>query len=396
MSAKGPKGLQVHRAEAAAVAKKLLFLLILISQISYAQEQQDNSLEVDFNSYFDNFRLIVVYPTISINKNLDSKTSVNASYLVDAISSASMKMIMRVDGITSATKSTQGGESNLTELRHQFSAGITRFIGDVSISANGMYSTEHDYNSKTFAVNLSVPFAKKNTIFQLGFAGNWDKVYPKTRDWTKDRNTQTVNLAVSQILSKKLIGQLDFSFINVDGFMLDGYQVVRILNGSTFQVLEPITPDKRIRKAFGGRLNYGVTKLSTVQLGYRYYWDTWDIKSHTIELGYKSHLTESINFRLDLRQYFQTQAYFFKPKYLVPEQFMAVDSKLNSGYTTDISVGFDFTGSKGSDFPLLNSDKMALITKLGFYHRYTDSPDWFSNLNSLYAYLITLGWRYNF
>jgi Protein of unknown function (DUF3570) len=396
MYAKVLRAVPAHRAEAAVVVKRILFLLILISQISFAQEQPDNSLEVDFNSYFDNFRLIVVYPTISISKNLDNKTSVNASYLVDAISAASMRMVMRVDGITSATKSTQGGETGLTELRHQFTGGITRFIGDVSISANGMYSVEHDYNSKTFAANLSLPFAKKNTIFQVGFAGNWDKVYPKIRDWTKDRNTQTVNLALSQILSKKFIAQLDFSFINVDGFMLDGYQVVRILNGSTFQVLEPITPNKRVRKAVGGRFNYGVTKFSTFQLGYRYYWDTWNIKSHTFEVGYKSHISEDVNFLLDLRQYFQTKAYFFKSEYLTPEPFMVVDSKLNSGYTTDISIGFDFKGSSGSNFFLLNSDKMTFITKLGFYHRYTDSPDWFSRLNSLYAYLITLGWRYNF
>ena len=396
MSAKVLKAAQVHKAEAVAVVKKFLFIILLISGISFAQEQGDNTLEVDFNSYFDNFRLIVIYPTISINKNLDNKTSVNASYLVDAISSASMRMTLRVDGITSATKTTNGGENGITELRHQLSAGITRFIGDVSISANGMYSTEHDYSSKTFAANLSIPFAKKNTIFQLGFAGNWDKVFPQTRTWTKDRNTQSINLAVSQILSKSLIGQLNFGFINVEGFMLDGYQVVRIVNGSTLKVLEPITPDKRVRRAFGGRLNYGITKLSTIQLGYRYYWDSWDITSHTIEAGYRSHIKDNINFVLDLRQYFQTKAYFFKSTYLAPETFMAVDSKLNSGYTTDISIGFDFAGSNGSSFPLLNSDKMTLITKLGFYHRYTDSPDWFSRANSLYAYLVTLGWRYNF
>jgi hypothetical protein len=396
MYVKVPKAAQDHRAEAAVVVKRFLSLILLLSSIAYSQEQPDNTLEVDFNSYFDNFRLVVVYPTISINKNLDTKTSVNASYLVDAISSASMRMVLRVDGITSATKSTNGGESGLTELRHQFSAGITRFIGDVSVSANGMYSTEHDYNSKTFAANLSVPFAKKNTIFQLGFAGNWDRVFPQTRTWTKDRNTQSLNLAVSQILSKNLIGQLDFSFINVEGFMLDGYQVVRIVNGSTLKILEPITPDKRVRKAFGSRLNYGITKLSTIQLGYRYYWDTWEIKSHTIEAGYKSHIKDNVNFVLNLRQYFQTKAYFFKSEYLEPETFMAVDSKLNSGYTSDISAGFDFTGSNGSSFPLLNSDKMTLITKLGFYHRHTDSPDWFSRLNDLYAYLVTLGWRYNF
>ncbi len=387
---------QAHRAEVAAVVKKVLFLLVFLSQITFAQEQPDNSIEVDFNSYFDNFRLVVVYPTISINKNIDSKTSVNASYLVDAISSASMRMTLRVDGITSATTTTNGGENGLTELRHQFNAGVSRLIGDATISLNGMYSTEHDYSSKTFAANISLPFAKKNTIFQAGFAGNWDKVFPQTRTWTKDRNTQSINLGISQILSKNLIGQIDFTFMNVEGFMLDGYQVVRLINGYTLKVLEPNTPDKRIRKAFGGRFNYGLTKKSTLQLGYRYYWDTWDINSHTIEAGFKSHITENINLLIDLRQYFQTKAYFFKPEYTVPETFMAVDSKMNSGYTNDVSVGLNFSGSKNINFPLLNSENTMLITKLGFYHRHTDSPDWFSRMNDLYAYLITIGFKYNF
>lgn len=200
---------------------------------------------------------------------------------------------------------------------------------------------------------------------------------------------------MSQILSKNLIGQLDFTWINIDGYMLDGYQVVRILNGSTFRVLEPVTPDKRVRRAFGSRMNYGVTKNSTLEFGYRYYWDSWDITSHTFEAGYKSHISENVNLMVDFRQYLQTKAYFFKPVYLTPEPYMAVDSKLNSGYTNDISIGLNFSGSKGNIIPLLN-ENMTLITKLGFYHRHTDSPDWFSRMNDLYAYLITLGWKYNF
>ncbi|MFZ4591311.1 MAG: DUF3570 domain-containing protein [Ignavibacteria bacterium] len=378
------------------MVKRFLFVLILISQISFAQEEGGNSLEVDFNSYFDNFRLVVVYPTISINKSLDSKTSVNASYLVDAISSASMRMTLRVDGITSATKTTNGGKEGLTELRHQLNAGVSRFFGDVSVSLNGMYSTEHDYSAKTLAANISIPVAKKNTIFQLGLAGNWDKVFPQTRTWTKDRNTQSINLGMSQILSKNLIAQIDFTFMNVEGFMLDGYQVVRIVNGNTLKILEPITPDKRMRKAFGGRINYGVTKNSTLKFGYRYYWDTWEIKSHTFEAGFKTHLSENVNLLIDYRRYIQTKAYFFKPVYLVPEPLMAVDSKLNSGYTNDISLGLNFKGGNNIKFPLLGDENLTLITKFGFYHRHTDSPDWFSRLNDLYAYLITIGFKYNF
>ena len=92
----------------------------------------------------------------------------------------------------------------------------------------------------------------------------------------------------------------------------------------------------------------------------------------------------------------QTKAYFFKPTYIVPEPLMAVDSKLNSGYTNDISLGLNFKGGSNIKFPLLGDENLTLITKFGFYQRHTDSPDWFSRLNDLYAYLITIGFKYNF
>ena len=92
--------------------------------------------------------------------------------------------------------------------------------------------------------------------------------------------------------------------------MLDGYQVVRIITGPLLQILEPVEPDKRIRRAAGIRTNFGISKSSTIQIGYRYYWDTWDINSHTIEGTYKTHLSDNLNLTLELRQYFQTKAYF--------------------------------------------------------------------------------------
>ncbi|MBS1493655.1 MAG: DUF3570 domain-containing protein [Bacteroidetes bacterium] len=360
----------------------------------FAQQPTEDELQVNMNSYFDNFRLIVIYPSISITKNLDSKTSVNASYLVDAISSATMQMLFRVDGVTSATKTTTGGGDNTPdELRHQLNLGLTRDVFGATVSVDGMYSTEHDYSSKTFAANLIMPFAKKNTIFQIGYAGNWDKVFPQTRTWTKDRNTTTINLGVTQILSKKIISQLDFSYINVNGYMLDGYQVVRILDGSTLRTLEPIEPDVRVRKAAGLRMNFGVTKLSTLLLGYRYYWDTWDIKSHTFDIEYKTHVSNYTNISLGFRQYFQTKAYFFKPEYAAPEELMTVDGKLNSGNTNQLSLDLEVKGNKSLDLPFLNNEKVSLISSIGFYHRHTDSPDWATRLSEMYAYLFSIGFK---
>ncbi|MCE1164264.1 MAG: DUF3570 domain-containing protein [Bacteroidetes bacterium] len=377
------------------MVKFILLLAVLFSPFAlFSQDLPDNEIQVNMNSYFDNFRLIVLYPSVNVTKSLDKNTSISGSYLVDAISSASMKMVFRVDGITSATSNKTGGADNTPdELRHQFNLGVTRNILGATISGDGMYSIEHDYSSKTFAANLTIPFAKKNTIFRLGYAGNWDKVFPQTRYWTKNRNTSTFNLGLTQILSKKLIAQLDFSFINIDGFMLDGYQVVRILNGNNFSVLEPVEPEKRIRKSAGLRTNIAVSKFSTLLLGYRYYWDTWDVKSHTVDVEYKTHLSDALNVGLSYRQYFQTKAYFFKPVYTQVEDFMSVDGKLNSGYSNDVSLDFAIKGSKGMNFPLLDNDNVSFIGSIGFYHRHTDSPDWVFGLNELYAYLISFGFK---
>lgn len=384
-----------HRAEVAGVDKKIFMILFYIFPVMvFPQEQPNNELQVNFNSYFDNFRLNVIYPSINITKNLDKNTSVTGSYLVDAISSASMKMVLRVDGITSATSNKQGGADNTPdELRHQINLGIVRNISGVMVSADGMYSTEHDYSSKTFATNISIPFAKKNTVLQLGYAGNWDKIFPQTRYWTKDRTTSTFNLGLTQILSKNIVTQFDFSFINIDGYMLDGYQVVRIVKNFNLSILEPFEPEKRIRKAMGIRTNLGISKLSTLLLGYRYYWDTWDIRSHTVDVEFKTHLTDNMNVSCSFRQYFQTKAYFFKEIYSEPEPLMGVDSKLNSGYTNDVSVSLTYKGNKNSKIPILNNDKITFLASLGFYHRHTDSPDWVMRLSELYAYLISLGFK---
>ncbi len=379
------------------MVKKLLIVIFLIYPFYvFSQQEPDNQIQVNFNSYFDNFRLNVIYPSINIVKSIDNNTSITGSYLVDAISSASMKMTFKVDGVTSATANKQGGGDNTPdELRHQINLGFVRNISGVSVSADGMYSIEHDYSSKTFATNISIPFAKKNTVLQIGFAGNWDKVFPQTRFWTRSRNTTTYNIGMTQILSKNIVSQFDFSFINIDGYMLDGYQVVRILNGTNLSILEPIEPEKRIRKALGARMNFAVSKHSTLLLGYRYYWDTWDIKSSTIDAEYKTHMSDYTNISLNVRQYFQNKAYFFKATYTVPEPLMAVDSKLNSGYTNDISVNLEYKGNRYTGIPIINNDKVTFLASLGFFHRHTDSPDWVMRMSELYAYLISFGFKFS-
>jgi hypothetical protein len=372
-----------------------IFFVSIISLPVFSQTVPEDELQVNINTYFDNFRLIVAYPSVNITKKVSETTSLTGRYLVDIISSASMRSIFKVDGITSATPNQHGGgDDTPDELRNQFGLGVTQSLGQGLLSLNGMYSREHDYSSKTFAASLSFPFAKKNTVLQLGFAGNWDKVFPQTRTWTKDRKTLEFDLGVTQILSKSIITQLNASYIDVTGYMLDGYQVVKIINPNSLRILEPVEPDRRIRKSAGIRTNFGLSKKTTLELGYRYYWDTWDITSHTFSGAVKTHLSDILGATLELRRYDQTKAFFFKPQYFEAEQFMTVEGKLNSGYTNEISLELTLNGSKKIKFPLLNNEKIQFNVMAGFYQRHTDSPDWFTGYLNLYAYLFSFGFRY--
>jgi hypothetical protein len=378
------------------VAKKYIAAFLLLSIFPlYSQTVPDNELQVNINTYFDNFRLSVAYPSVNITKKVSGTTSITGRYLVDIISSASMKSWFQVDGVSSATPGTNGGGDNTPdELRNQVGLGINQALGPGLISLNGMYSIEHDYSSKTFTANLTYPFAKKNTVLQLGFAGNWDKVFPQIRTWTKDRNTLEFDIGLTQILSKNIITQFNASYIDVRGYMLDGYQVVKIVDPNFFRIVEPVEPDKRIRRAAGVRTNFAISKKTSLELGYRYYWDTWDIRSHTFSGAVRTHLSDYTGISIELRRYDQTKAFFFKENYPEIEQFMAVSGDLNSGYTNEISLELTLNGSRKKSFPLLNNDNMQLNFGVGFYQRHTDTPDWFSRYLNLYAYLFNIGFRY--
>jgi hypothetical protein len=391
-----------RKAEAAAVVKfslrLILVLLLTLISTGYSQDIAEDELDARINSYFDNFGVTVIYPQVSVTKKLSDNTGFSLRYLSDVISAASMKSWFKVDGVTSATTRNEGGADDTPdEWRHEFSGSFSQKISDGVFSVNGTYSTEHDYSSKTFSASVSYPFAKKNTVLQTSVLFSFDKVFPQTRTWVKDRDSRSVNLGLTQILSKSIITQIDASYIEVKGYMLDGYQVIKIINNSTtYQTLEPTAPDKRIRRAIGIRTNIGLSKLISLQLGYRYYWDTWDIQSHTISAAFSKNFSPTVSATIDLRHYFQTKAFFFKPQYTVVEQYMTVDSKLNSGYTDQVMLSMVFKGKKGAGFPFFSNEKLALTGSAGFYRRQNDSADWFTHYNTLYAYLLSLGIRYNF
>ena len=312
-----------------------------------------------------------------------------------------MKSVIRADGVSSATNKDHGGrDSTPEEFRSELGLGITQKIGAGTVSVNGIYSTEHDYTSSTLAASLAYPFAKQNTTLQLGVVKSWDKVFPETRNWKRSKDVLALSGGLTQVLSKRMLAQLQYSYVDMSGFLSDSYMVVTIIDPVALSAThyEPIHPDSRIRQAVSLRTKNKLGSSASLELGYRYYWDDWEIDSHTVFGTLQHYLAgKKVILGLGVRNYTQTRAFFFKPDYTIPESLMSVDSNLDSGYTWEFRISSKFNGTFFRKLlPSWNHDKFSVDFSFSLYHRHTDTPNWHSRNNNLYAYLTSIGFRYRF
>lgn len=394
-----------HRAGGAAVdnlRRMLLCFLMLSATTGKSQDLPQDELQVNFNSYFDNFNVKIVYPTISVTKQIRDSSTVNVRYLVDVISAASMRSHFDVDGVTSATETEDGGgDDHPDEIRHEFGIGFNELLGGGIFktgiaSLNALYSKEHDYSSFTLAGTYTLLLAKKNTTLQFGIVKSWDKIFPQIRDWRRNKDVYTISANLTQILSKRLISQVILSYNEVSGFMSDPYQVVQIIESGQIINHEPRHPGLRIRKALGARLNYKTGRRAALHFSMRYYWDSWEVNSLTTSIMFQQHIGRAITLGVGLRNYFQDQAFFFKPRYAAPEKYMTVDTKLNELYSNEYQLKLSVNEGYFKNIPVLSDENVQVNFHLNFYHRHSATPDWHSRFKNLFAYIVSFGVRYRF
>ena len=380
---------------------------IFVGHQSWGQDLPEDELQVNLSSYFDNFDVQVIYPSVSLTKKVSETTSLNGRYLIDVVSAASIRgeeeeedddyddddddrssSFGEVDAVSSASSRAGLGLISADDVRHEVVGGVTQLIAGRILSVNGIYSRENDYSSATLAATLTHYFARKNATVQLGVVRSWDRVFPVEEDWTRTKDVTTYSINISQILGKRLIGQALFSLSDNSGYLADPYKKVGI--GAV--EFDPSSPDSRMRKAASTRFIYRINERSTIQAGYRYYWDTWEIDSHTISGLYQRHVTPGLDVGLGFRSYLQSDAYFYERQYVQPVEFMTVDNKLDTGFSNELQFKLTLKGGQGLSF--LRDDRMQVNLALNVYQRHTESPDWFTNKTELVAAYFNVGLRY--
>lgn len=387
-------------AAAATALRWILTALLCMGAAPAAGDLPEDELQVQINSYTDNFGLDVWMPVVSVSKRVSRQSSISGRMLVDAVTSASMRSRFEIDGITSASRKTSGGGSGLDELRTEFGVGARHLLGNQTLALDVLRSDEHDYSSTTVAFAATHPFALNNTEFQWSVLHSWDRVFPTTRDWRRHRDVTTLSATLTQTLHRRAIGQAELWYSDLEGMLTDVYQVVTIVDLQRLQakLYEPRHPDRRQRKAAGLRANWKLSASSALEFGYRHYWDDWKVRSETIHGRLRRHaFSNRVTLELGVRGYTQGRAYFFKPAYSEPERYMTVDAKLDSGHSMEYELQTTVPGRwvlPGVDG---DSDETVRLTGyVRYYHRHTSTPDWHSRRQDLDAMLFGVGFQWKF
>lgn len=288
-----------------------------------------------------------------------------------------------------------------------FQASSGASAGDVWSSISGSYSHSSDDRNSIVTANLSI--ANEYDYFSLGFGGSYTKLFNEKNtelsisanvfldSWTTiyptelrpfgnggnggnglnndffsmntitgnvnytpvfnefsdtGRNSYSVGLGFSQILTKNIQGSLSLDVIQQEGLLSTPFQRVYFADIENsfidnFHLAEAIEqlPDSRFKIAIGGRLNWYLNEKISLRTFYRYYFDDWGITSHTASIEVPIKLSSKFTIYPSYRFYNQTKADYFRPyeTALSTETYYTSDYDLSQYSANQFGLGVSYT-----------------------------------------------------
>lgn len=218
-----------------------------------------------------------------------------------------------------------------------------------------------------------------------------------------NRNSYSASFGFSQVATKKMQFSLFFDVIQQEGLLSTPYHRVYFADKTNFYIgltqyipvyeteanigvyrladdIERL-PDSRTKLPVGARLNYYLNERVTIRTYYRYYWDNWDITSHTASIELPIKISDKFTVFPMYRYYTQQQSKYFAAfeKHLSTEQYYTSDYDLSTFDANQYGFGVNyvdiFTNFKIAKFGLKNIDFR--------FNHYTRSDGLKANIGSL-------------
>ncbi len=264
-------------------------------------------------------------PALLVRKSLFDRVSLSAQYYVDMVSNAS------IDVVTTA--------SPFKEKRTAYDFGLDYVVRDTLIKVSTSTSREPDYDVGAYAVDLSQEVFGGMTTVSMGFSRASDKVGKKNAPEFSDRTRHwQYRAGVTQILSPRWLASLNFEAISDDGYLGSPYRVARVF-GATVPERNPRTRTSRaIKLAAVGDIG----ERQAVHGEYRYFWDTWDIKAHTLEGGYSRYFGQDWLADGFVRFYKQSRAIFYSDNATTETLYLSRNRQLGTYDTLGLGAKLSY------------------------------------------------------
>jgi len=311
----------------------LAALLLAVSAVQAGVLPEDRA-DIMFHSYSGG-GITVQGPSVLVRKNFGDSFSATANYYVDAITSASIDVVV-------------SGASQYKERREQKSLALDYMRGKSTWSLSYVNSAENDYKANTFSLGVSQDMFGDLTTLSLGYSQGRDKVGSALDpDFAEEIERRNYRLGVTQVLTRNMLLSLNFETVTEQGYLQNPYRSMRYENPLGGYILAPeVFPHTRTSTAIAGRLKYYLPWRAAIEGQYRFYGDTWGIDAHTTAIEYTQPLRGGWTLSGSYRFYRQSGANFFSDlfPFANSQNFMARDKETSplSSDTIAIGAAYDF------------------------------------------------------
>jgi hypothetical protein len=191
----------------------------------------------------------------------------------------------------------------------------TYYFDTARLNLQSGYSTEDDYSAINVGFGTEHDFDEKNTTLSWGLGLSLDDIDPtptatNPNPAQEDKRTISLTAGWSQVINRSSSFQAILAYQNGDGFLSDPYKLVSVAGAN----VADNRPDTRNQFALLTRYRRHFESITgTLHLDYRFYYDDWDINSHTVELAWYQSLFDIVTITPSVRYYTQSQADFYGP-----------------------------------------------------------------------------------
>ncbi len=314
-------------------------------------------------------RTQVLNPTVFLQRDFGSRLgSLGLLLGYDTITGASPSGgYPTSDTVTSASGNTSTAghtpQVHYHDTRKSASLSYARPFGAHLPSVDLSYSKENDYTARSVGLSDAWTMLRGRGTLHLGASFSRDIVAPVTNSLQLDKKTNAFALGWTWILGERDLLDVSASLMKLSGYLDDPYKIVPVGALPAPVDAPEHRPDTRTRRAIVGKYGHYFLWDGAIKATYRYYWDDWSVRAHTLDLVYDQHVDEDWIISPELRFYTQTGASFYGSVFTAPQTYMSSDYRLSPfdsvlfgltvGYKLDdrttLSVGATQQSQRGRD-----------------------------------------------